>query len=50
MSIAATSELDSTPSNPLMLPLAAAAACAALADWLFFGWPIGVSLALCFTA
>jgi hypothetical protein len=46
MSIAATSELDSTPSNPLMLPLAAAAACAALADWLFFGWPIGVSLAL----
>jgi hypothetical protein len=46
MSIAATSELDSAPSNPLMLPLAAAAACAALADWLLFGWPIGVSLAL----
>jgi hypothetical protein len=45
MSIAATSEL-STPSNPLMLPLAAAAVCAALADWLFFGWPIGISLAL----
>jgi hypothetical protein len=37
MSIAAASELDSTPSNPLMLPLAVAAACAALADWLFFG-------------
>jgi hypothetical protein len=50
MSIAATSELDSTPSNPLMLPLAAAAACAALADWLFFGWPIGVSLALFYGA
>jgi hypothetical protein len=46
MSIAATSEFDATPSNPLMLPLAAAAACAALADWLFFGWPIGLSLAL----
>jgi hypothetical protein len=46
MSIAATSELDSTPSSPLMLPLAAATACAALADWLFFGWQIGISLAL----
>jgi len=46
MSIAAASELDSTPSNPLTLPLAAAATCAALADWLFFGWPIGISLAL----
>jgi hypothetical protein len=38
MSIAAVSKLDSTPSNPLMLPLAAAADCAALADRLFFGW------------
>jgi hypothetical protein len=46
MSIAATSELDSTPSNPLMLPLAAAIVCAGLADWLFFGWPVGISLAL----
>jgi hypothetical protein len=46
MSIAAASELDSTPSNPLTLPLAAAATCAALADWLIFGWPIGISLAL----
>jgi hypothetical protein len=46
MSIAAASELDSTPSNPLTLPLAAAATCAALADWLFFGWPVGISLAL----
>jgi hypothetical protein len=46
MSIAATSELDSTPSNPLMPPLAAATICAGLADWLFFGWPIGSSLAL----
>jgi hypothetical protein len=46
MSIAATTELDSTPSNPLMLPLAAALVCAGLADWLFFGWPVGISLAL----
>jgi hypothetical protein len=46
MSIAATSELDSTPSNPLMLPLAAALVCAGLADWLFFGWSLGISLAL----
>jgi Domain of unknown function (DUF4173) len=46
MSIAATSELASTPSNPLMLPLAAAAVCTGLADWLFFGWSIGISLAL----
>jgi Domain of unknown function (DUF4173) len=48
MSIEAVSELDSTPSHPLMLPLAAAIACAALADWLFLGWPVGISLALFF--
>jgi hypothetical protein len=46
MSIAAASALDSTPSHPLLPPLVAAAACAALADWLFFGWPVGISLAL----
>jgi hypothetical protein len=28
--------------------LALAAACAALADWLFYGWPTGISLALFF--
>jgi hypothetical protein len=50
MSIAATSELDSTFSNPLMLPLAAALVCAGLADWLFFGWPVGISLALFYGA
>src|SRR5580698_8618724 len=48
MSIEAASELDSTPSYPLALPLAAAAICAALADWLFFGWQVGISLALFF--
>ena len=46
MSIAATTDLETAPANPLMLPLVAATACAALADWLFFGWPIGISLAL----
>jgi hypothetical protein len=48
MSIEATSELASAPAHPRLLPLAAAAACAALADWLFFGWQIGISLALFF--
>jgi hypothetical protein len=48
MSIDAASELDSAPAHPLLLPLAAAAACAALADWLFFGWQVGISLALFF--
>jgi hypothetical protein len=48
MSTETLSELDSTPVHPLMLPLAAAATCAALADWLFFGWQIGISLALFF--
>ncbi|HEY0909862.1 MAG TPA: DUF4173 domain-containing protein, partial [Bradyrhizobium sp.] len=46
MSIEATTEFEMAPSNPLMLPLAAAAACAALADWLFFDWQVGISLAL----
>ena len=48
MSLEAVSELDSTPSHPLFLQLAAAAICAALADWLFFGWQAGISLALFF--
>jgi Domain of unknown function (DUF4173) len=30
------------------MPLACAAACVALADWLFYGWEIGISLALFF--
>jgi hypothetical protein len=48
MSIEALSEPDSTPVHPLVLPLIAAAICAALADWLFFGWQVGISLALFF--
>jgi hypothetical protein len=46
MSIAATSDLDNAPSRLLLTPLSSAIACVALADWLFFGWQIGISLAL----
>ena len=42
MSIATASDLQRTHSNPLVLPLAAAAGCVALADWLFLGYPINV--------
>jgi Ca2+/Na+ antiporter len=46
MSIATASDLESAPARPLLMPLISAAACAALADWLFYGWQIGISLAL----
>jgi hypothetical protein len=46
MSIAATADLKSMPSHPLTARLAVAAAGAALADWLFIGWDVGLSLAL----
>jgi Domain of unknown function (DUF4173) len=46
MSIAATTELQTAPSNALLLPFVAAVGCAALADWLFYGWSVGISLAL----
>ena len=46
MSIAATTDLERAPPNPLARRLTVAAACAALADWLFFGWDVGISLAL----
>jgi hypothetical protein len=42
MSIATASDLQRTHCNPLVLPLAAAAGCVALADWLFLGYPINV--------
>jgi hypothetical protein len=45
MSIAQTADLERAPSDPLIL-FAVAAACVTLADWLFFGWDIGISLAL----
>ncbi len=46
MSIAVTANLERVPINPLLTRLAVAAACTALADWLFFGWDAGISLAL----
>jgi hypothetical protein len=46
MSIAAATDLERAPPNPLVLRLTVAAAYAALADWLFFGWDVGISLAL----
>jgi hypothetical protein len=45
MSIAATTELETAQSDPLIF-FAVAAACVTWADWLFFGWDIGISLAL----
>jgi hypothetical protein len=44
MSIVPTADLERAPSDPLIL-FAVAAACVTLADWLFFGWDIGISLA-----
>jgi hypothetical protein len=46
MSIATASNLGFFPSLPLWMRLTIAAACVALADWLFYGWQIGISLAL----
>jgi hypothetical protein len=48
MSIATTSDLEIAPFRPLLTPLLSAAACVALADWLFYGWQVGISLALFF--
>jgi hypothetical protein len=48
MSIATTSDLEIAPARPLLMPLLSAAACVALADWLFYGWQVGISLALFF--
>jgi hypothetical protein len=48
MSIATASdfELASAPSRPSVTPFLLAAGCVALADWLFYDWDVGVSLAL----
>lgn len=48
MSIAAASDLEIASAHPLLIPLFSAAACIALADWLFYGWRIGISLSLFF--
>src|SRR5215218_8589694 len=46
MSIATASDLEIAPARPLLTPIVSAAGCVALADWLFYGWQIGISLAL----
>jgi hypothetical protein len=46
MSIAATSDFETAPTSPLATPLVLATGCVVLADWLFYGWDIGISLAL----
>jgi hypothetical protein len=46
MSIATTSDFETAPARPLATPLILAAGCVVLADWLFYGWNIGISLAL----
>src|SRR5882757_4213774 len=46
MSIATASDLETAPARPLLMPLLSATACVALADWLFYDWEIGISLAL----
>ena len=50
MSIASASDFEMAPARPLVTPLLLALACVALADWLLYGWPIGISLALFFAA
>jgi Domain of unknown function (DUF4173) len=48
MSIATASDLEIAPERTWLIPLVSAAACVALADWLFYGWQIGISLPLFF--
>jgi hypothetical protein len=51
MSIATTAPpLEIVPSRLLLKPLISAAGCVALADFLFYGWKIGISLPLFFLA
>jgi hypothetical protein len=46
MSIATASDLEIAPARAWLIPLVSATACVALADWLFYGWDVGISLAL----
>ena len=46
MSIATTSDFETIPARPLAKPLVLAVGCVALADWLFYGSDVGISLAL----
>src|SRR6266404_1291991 len=50
MSIATAADFEIPPARRWLTPLLSAAACVALADWLFYGWQIGVSLPLFFGA
>lgn len=46
MSIASTSDFETAPARPLAMSLILAAGCVVLADWLFYGSDVGISLAL----
>jgi hypothetical protein len=46
MSLVAAADFDIAPARPLATPLLLATLCVALADWLFYGRQIGISLAL----
>ena len=48
MSIATASDFEAAPApaRPSVTPFLLAAAGVALADWLFYGWDVGISLAL----
>ena len=46
MSIATAFDFETATVHRLARPAILAAGCAALADWLFYGWDVGVSLAL----
>jgi hypothetical protein len=46
MSTATMSDFEAPLTRPLTKPLVLATGCVALADWLFYGWDVGISLAL----
>jgi hypothetical protein len=46
MSIATTTNFETAPARPLATPLMLTTGCVALADWLLYGWDVGISLAL----
>ncbi|WP_213738043.1 DUF4173 domain-containing protein [Bradyrhizobium sp. dw_411] len=48
MSIATTADIEIARARLLLIPLISAAGCVALADFLFYGWTIGISLPLFF--
>jgi Domain of unknown function (DUF4173) len=49
MSIATASDFEIAPARPLLRPLISATGCVVLADWLFYGWQIGISVAVFFS-